>query len=176
MGHIKLATPVSHIWFLKGVPSRIGMVLGLPLHKVEEVIYFVSYLVTKVNEDLKSKVLDEIEEEFKSKGKDIKKNSGAKEKDMNEALEELKKAKDKAKQEVNSIKPLEVFNEIDYHRLSLKYGEIFDAGTGAETLKELFDKVDLGEGDGEDKETDGREEVDRGEEDRFTKIEDVTGI
>ena len=32
MGHIKLATPVSHIWFLKGVPSRIGMVLGLQLH------------------------------------------------------------------------------------------------------------------------------------------------
>jgi len=44
MGHIKLATPVSHIWFLKGMPSRIGTVLGLPTHKVEEVIYFILIL------------------------------------------------------------------------------------------------------------------------------------
>ena len=142
MGHIKLATPVSHIWFLKGVPSRIGMVLGLPLHKVEEVVYFVSYVVIKVDGDLKAKVLEDIEEEFKTKSKEIKKGNET-EKFQNNALEELKKAKDKAKQEVMSIKPLEIFNELDYHRLSLKYGEIFEAGTGAETLKELFIKVDL---------------------------------
>jgi DNA-directed RNA polymerase subunit beta' len=142
MGHIKLATPVSHIWFLKGVPSRMGMVLGLALHKVEEVVYFVSYIITKVDEDLKAKVLEEIEEEFKTKGKEIK-NSKETEKFQAKALDDLKKAKDKAKQEVASIKPLEIFNELDYHRLSLKYGEIFEAGTGAETLKELFIKVDL---------------------------------
>jgi DNA-directed RNA polymerase subunit beta' len=143
MGHIKLATPVSHIWFLKGVPSRIGMVLGLPLHKVEEVVYFVSYVVTKVNEDLKAKVLEEIEEEFKTKTKEIK-GSKETEKFQNNALEELKKAKEKAKQEVASIKLLEILNELDYHRLSLKYGEVFEAGTGAETLKEILTKVDLG--------------------------------
>ena len=142
MGHIKLATPVSHIWFLKGVPSRMGMVLGLALHKVEEVVYFVSYIITKVDEDLKVKVLEEIEEEFKTKSKEIK-NSKETEKFQAKALEDLKKAKDKAKQEVASIKPLEIFNELDYHRLSLKYGEIFEAGTGAETLKELFIKVDI---------------------------------
>jgi DNA-directed RNA polymerase subunit beta' len=142
MGHIKLATPVSHIWFLKGVPSRIGMVLGIPLHKVEEVVYFVSYVITKVDENLKEGVLAEIEEEFKVKSKEIKKNT-ENEKQQILALEELKKAKDKAKQEVASIKNLEVLTELDYHRLSLKYGEIFEAGTGAETLKELFMKVDI---------------------------------
>ncbi|MFZ2390209.1 MAG: DNA-directed RNA polymerase subunit beta' [Minisyncoccales bacterium] len=142
MGHIKLATPVSHIWFLKGVPSRIGMVLGIPLHKVEEVVYFVSYVITKVDEALKEGVLNEIEEEFKVKSKEIKKNT-ENEKQQILALEELKKAKDKAKQEVASIKNLEVLTELDYHRLSLKYGEIFEAGTGAETLKELFMKVDI---------------------------------
>ncbi|MFA5169542.1 MAG: DNA-directed RNA polymerase subunit beta' [Candidatus Paceibacterota bacterium] len=142
MGHIKLATPVSHIWFLKGIPSRLGMVLGLPLHKMEEVVYFVSYIITKVDENLKAKVLEEIEEEFKTKGKEIKGNKET-EKMQASALDDLKKAKDKAKQEVASIKPLEIFNELDYHRLSLKYGEIFEAGTGAETLKDLFIKVDL---------------------------------
>ncbi len=142
MGHIKLATPVAHIWFLKGVPSRIGMVLGIALHKVEEVVYFVSYVITNVNEELKEGVLNEIEDEFKVKSKEIKKNV-ENEKQQALALDELKKARDKAKQEVNSIKPLEVLTELDYHRLSLKYGEIFDAGTGAETLKELFMKVDI---------------------------------
>jgi len=142
MGHIKLATPVSHIWFLKGIPSRLGMVLGLPLHKMEEVVYFVSYIVTKVDENLKARVLEDIEEEFKTKTKEIK-GSKETEKFQANALDDLKKAKDKAKQEVASIKPLEIFNELDYHRLSLKYGEIFEAGTGAETLKDLFIKVDL---------------------------------
>ena len=142
MGHIKLATPVSHIWFLKGIPSRIGMVLGVPLHKIEEIVYFVSYIITKVDDKLKEGILSEIEEEFKSKSKDIRK-SIENEKQQDIAIEELKKAKDKAKQELASIKTLEVLNENDYHRLSLKYGEIFEAGTGAEVLRDLFSKLDL---------------------------------
>jgi DNA-directed RNA polymerase subunit beta' len=46
MGHIKLASPVSHIWFLKGVPTRIGIVLDISLQKVEEVIYFIFALIS----------------------------------------------------------------------------------------------------------------------------------
>ena len=45
MGHIELATPVSHIWFFKGVPSRIGLVLDMSPRDLEEVLYFVSYVV-----------------------------------------------------------------------------------------------------------------------------------
>ena len=45
MGHIKLATPVSHIWFFKGVPSRMGLVLDMSPRDLEEVLYFVSYVV-----------------------------------------------------------------------------------------------------------------------------------
>jgi DNA-directed RNA polymerase subunit beta' len=142
MGHIKLATPVSHIWFLKGIPSRIGMVLGVPLHKIEEVIYFVSYIVTKVDDKLKARILSEIEEEFKSKAKDIKKNI-ENEKQQEIALNDLKKAKDKAKQELDSITPLAVLNENEYHALSLKYGEVFEAGTGAEVIRDLFSKIDI---------------------------------
>ena len=137
MGHIKLATPVSHIWFLKGIPSKIGMVLGISLNKVEEVIYFISYIVTKVNEDSRVKIVEEIEEEFKSKSKELKNDK--------EALDELKQSKERAKQEVASIKNLAVLNEIDYHRLSLKYGEMFEAGTGAEVIKEIFQKINIDE-------------------------------
>ena len=45
MGHIELATPVSHIWFFKGVPSRMGLVLDMSPRELEEVLYFVSYVV-----------------------------------------------------------------------------------------------------------------------------------
>ena len=45
MGHIELATPVSHIWFFKGIPSRMGLVLDMSPRDLEEVLYFVSYVV-----------------------------------------------------------------------------------------------------------------------------------
>ncbi len=46
MGHIELATPVSHIWFVKSLPSRIGLILDIPLKNLERVLYFESYIVT----------------------------------------------------------------------------------------------------------------------------------
>jgi DNA-directed RNA polymerase subunit beta' len=50
MGHIDLATPVSHIWFLKSMPSRISLILGMGPTDVEKVVYFAGYLITKVHE------------------------------------------------------------------------------------------------------------------------------
>ena len=47
MGHIELAAPVSHIWYFKGIPSRMGLVLDMSPRSLEEVIYFASYVVTK---------------------------------------------------------------------------------------------------------------------------------
>ena len=45
MGHIDLASPVAHIWFLKSLPSRLGMVLDIPLRDIERVLYFEAYMV-----------------------------------------------------------------------------------------------------------------------------------
>ena len=45
MGHIELASPVAHIWFLKSLPSRIGLMLDMMLKDLEKVLYFESYLV-----------------------------------------------------------------------------------------------------------------------------------
>ena len=47
MGHIDLASPVAHIWFLKSLPSRLGMVLDIPLRDIERVLYFEAYMVTE---------------------------------------------------------------------------------------------------------------------------------
>ena len=142
MGHIKLATPVSHIWFLKGVPSRIGLVLDLPFHKVEEVIYFLSYIVVNVDEGAKKGILEEIEREYKSKLKEQKSSIEDKD-DQDEAASDLKTARDRAREELMSLKPLKILSEIEYTHLALKYGEMFEAGTGSEILKRIFEKMDL---------------------------------
>ena len=72
MGHIKLAAPVAHIWFMRGVPSKVATVLGVGLQEIERVIYFASYVVMKVDEDLKAEAMKRIESEFKSKIKSAK--------------------------------------------------------------------------------------------------------
>ncbi|MBU4461986.1 DNA-directed RNA polymerase subunit beta' [Patescibacteria group bacterium] len=134
MGHIKLAAPVSHIWFLRGVPSRMGLILNKSSQQLEKVIYFSSYIITSVNEDAKKKILEDIEQEYKRKVKREK---------TNQAKLELKQARDKAREEVLEIKPLMILSEAVYHSLSLKYGEVFEAGTGAEVIRAIFEKVDL---------------------------------
>jgi len=134
MGHIKLTAPVSHIWFLRGVPSRMGLVLNKSSQQLEKVIYFSSYIVTEVKEDVKKRILEDIEQEYKRK---VSKEKTA------AAKMELKQARDKAREEVLEIKPLRIISEAVYHALSLKYGEVFEAGTGAEVIRTIFEKVDL---------------------------------
>jgi len=134
MGHIKLATPVSHIWFLRGVPSRMGLVLNKSSQQLEKVIYFSSYIITKVDNEARQRILDQIEQEYKTK---VKKET------TEQAKNELKQAREKVKEEVLEIKMLRILSEVTYNDLSLKYGEMFEAGTGAEVIRDLFSKIDL---------------------------------
>ncbi|MGB2632155.1 MAG: DNA-directed RNA polymerase subunit beta' [Minisyncoccales bacterium] len=155
MGHIKLACPVSHIWFLRGVPSRIGQVLDLPMLQLEKVIYFASYVIITVDEEEKKSIAAQIEAEFNEKTKTQKKILGlenlqntakddkAAQKELQGALEELRDARDRAKSELNSIQFMRVISEAEYRNLSLKYGQCFSAGTGAETIRKLCEKVDI---------------------------------
>ncbi|MDD5750185.1 MAG: DNA-directed RNA polymerase subunit beta' [Candidatus Pacebacteria bacterium] len=143
MGHIKLATPVSHIWFLRGVPSRIGMVLGLPSQKLEKVIYFAAYIITKVDEQAKASLLKELDEEFKNKSQNIKKQAKDKNKISSPEQDKLKETYLSRKQEISSLEPLAILSEAQYREYISRYGEIFEAGTGAETVRTLFEKIDL---------------------------------
>ena len=96
MGHIELATPVSHIWFFKGVPSRMGLVLDMSPRDLEEVLYFVSYVVIdKGNTPLENKqTLSEKEYRayYEKYGNTFKVGMGA------EAIKELLKKVDLAKE------------------------------------------------------------------------------
>src|SRR3989344_908926 len=71
MGHIELAAPVSHIWFLRGVPSKIGLVLDLSVQNLEKVIYFANFIVTEVNEGGKAATSEQLKNEYKGKKKQI---------------------------------------------------------------------------------------------------------
>jgi DNA-directed RNA polymerase subunit beta' len=63
MGHVDLAAPVSHIWFFKGVPSRIGYLLDMAPKELEKVLYFAASIVTWVDEEARAKDLDSLEKE-----------------------------------------------------------------------------------------------------------------
>ncbi|MBI2676856.1 MAG: DNA-directed RNA polymerase subunit beta' [Candidatus Yanofskybacteria bacterium] len=134
MGHIRLASPVAHIWFLRGVPSKVAVVLDVSLVELERVIYFASYIVMRVNEELKAEAMKKIENEFRSKIKNAK--------DENEAIR-LKEQKDYEKNNLRAIKKYQILSELDFRDLSLKYGEVFEAGIGAEAIKKLLGEIEL---------------------------------
>jgi DNA-directed RNA polymerase subunit beta' len=134
MGHIKLATPVTHIWFLRGVPSRIGLVLDVTATDLERVVYFAGYIITKVDEKAKVEVTKMLERDYKERVKNAKD-------DKEKAA--LREAYDKSKSELDSLHPMKVLNEVTYHRISMKYGEIFEAAIGAEALANICKSIDL---------------------------------
>ncbi len=134
MGHIELATPVSHIWFLRSMPSRIGLVLGMTTSDLEKVVYFAGYIVTKVHQAEKDGFLKELESEFKTKVK------AAQDEKTREALKELVVT---ARREIESLVPGLVMDEVQFHKYSMKYGAIFEAGIGAEAIFEILKKTDM---------------------------------
>ncbi len=158
-GHIKLAAPVSHIWFLRGVPSKIGLVLGLSVQELEKVIYFASFVIISVDGEKKKSLLDQVTDEYKVKRKNIEmeieklsvnnKKSDKKEETkerltlQQERLSKLEEAYEIAKKELKELYPLQILSESQYQDLSLKYGQVFEAGIGAEAIHQLLEQVDL---------------------------------
>src|SRR5512142_316916 len=67
MGHIELASPVSHIWFVKGTPSRIGLLLDMTPRVLEQVLYFAKYIIIEVDENARRKASQQVEHEVESR-------------------------------------------------------------------------------------------------------------
>ncbi|PIQ91411.1 MAG: DNA-directed RNA polymerase subunit beta' [Parcubacteria group bacterium CG11_big_fil_rev_8_21_14_0_20_39_22] len=134
MGHIDLATPVTHIWFLRSMPSRLGLVLGMSTAELEKVVYFAGYIITKVSSDERDRIMKEIDGEYKSKLKTLS------DERSKEALKEKLLA---AKRELEGIVEGAVIDEVAYHNYSLKYGTLFEAGIGAEAIYDICKNLDL---------------------------------
>ena len=71
MGHIDLAAPVSHIWFFKGVPSRIGYLLDIAPRELEKVLYFAASIVTAVDVEAREKDLNDLEDKVQAESERI---------------------------------------------------------------------------------------------------------
>lgn len=142
MGHIKLATPVSHIWFLRGVPSKIGLALGIGPQDLERVIYFSAYIIMEVKEDLKEQSLESLEKEYKTKQKEIRSD----EKDpvkLEKILEDLKEQYRGTKEDIKNLRPYQILSEVEYFNLSSRFGQVFTAGIGAEAIRKILEKMDI---------------------------------
>ncbi|MEN8252520.1 MAG: DNA-directed RNA polymerase subunit beta', partial [Patescibacteria group bacterium] len=139
MGHIKLSVPVSHIWFLRGVPSKIGLALGLSPQALEKVIYFSSYIVTDVDEEAKIQAQENLESEFKHKQKELKA------KDDKETLQELKKQFRSKRDVLKNLQKYQILSEVEYFNLSTSFGQVFSAGIGAEAIRDLLVEMDVDE-------------------------------
>lgn len=134
MGHIELCVPVSHIWFLRGVPSRMALILGITASALEKVIYFSGYIVIQTVESERARLLKELDTEFQAKRKELQ---------NDEAREALQSRMEETKQEIESIKQGIVLDETTFHKYSLKYSTLFTARTGAEAIYDLFKALDL---------------------------------
>ncbi|MBI4276748.1 DNA-directed RNA polymerase subunit beta', partial [Candidatus Uhrbacteria bacterium] len=169
MGHIALAAPVSHIWFLRGVPSKIGLVLDMSVQNLEKVIYFANFIITNVDATAKEQTIAAVRDEYKGKRRQIEADAERKTKELAgtptpeatpptketadavRAIEREKKARlteldeafEVAEGELNALEPLEILTEHDYQSLSLKYGHVFDAKIGAEAIHYLLTRLDL---------------------------------
>lgn len=108
MGHIILQSPCSHIWFLRGISSKVGLILDLTMQSLEKVVYFASFVVTDVDEDLKNATIEQIKQEFKQKKKSI-------ENDYKKQVEEIKNKKPKMLQAGQNKEEVEknILDEID---------------------------------------------------------------
>ena len=134
MGHIELASPVAHIWFFRGIPSRLSILLDISVSDLEKVIYFAGYIITKVNQDEKKNIIESLESEYKTKVKGV---------TDEETREKLKELLFNTKKEINDICESKVLNEANYRHFSLKYGTCFEAMIGGEAIYYILKNLDL---------------------------------
>ncbi len=103
MGHIELAAPVVHIWYVKATPSRVGLLLNLSVNDIEKVLYFVKYVVTDINEKQHKNVITNLDKDYHNRVNELdkiyedekaglKKRKFDKAKDEQVADEEIRKA------------------------------------------------------------------------------------
>ncbi|MBM5789596.1 DNA-directed RNA polymerase subunit beta' [Candidatus Parcubacteria bacterium] len=167
MGHVELAAPITHIWFLRGVPSKIGTVLDLSIQNLEKVIYFASFLITSINEEAKEQTTEQVKQEKKSKQKMIEgefkrdigrlsQKFGEDEKKIkaetvrleeirDQKFEELEADFEQVMEDLKQMQMLAIISEQTYHEWSLKYGHIFEAGIGAQAVHEMLKRVNVEE-------------------------------
>ena len=175
MGHIELAAPVAHTWFVKGAPSQMGLLLDLSPRSLERVLYFAQYIVTHVDETAKQKVVQQVQEDAHQEIAQREEFATTKIRELQEQLEVVRRDKEKQKSskileeieqvercfaeeraqlekgleskidEIEDLQPLRLLTESKYRELKRKYGDIFEADIGAEAILDILQNLNLDE-------------------------------
>ena len=166
MGHIKLATPVAHIWFMRGVPSTMSLLLDLTVKNIERVAYFQSYIILSTNDEKITQLLADNEAEFEAGRAAIKmryeqaaglerNDSETKKKtnetvdfkalsaEMNRELEDLNETYNEKKTILSSLNKGALMSETAYRNLPEEYEELLEVGMGGAALYQLLGEIDL---------------------------------
>ncbi len=160
MGHIELACPASHMWFAKGVPSRLGLLLDLSPRNLERVLYFSHYITTTLNEEARQAAIKQLEERYSLEIAERQSTLEAGITEMEQASVEevnqlrrnweeektqLKEQLTTAVEQLNGLCLRGLLTESQYQELKHKYGQVFEAAMGAEAIYQLIKGINLNE-------------------------------
>ncbi len=154
MGHIELAVPVAHIWYLRGTASTIGQILNMTAKNLERIVYFASYVVVNVEESKKKAALEKLATDYKGQQQLIKKQfdseTGKKNADLKSiaerqgtALAQLEERYSADKVQLDGLVVKALLSENEFRDLGDRYSEVFTAQTGAVAVLELLGQIKL---------------------------------
>ena len=154
MGHISLATPVAHIWFMRGTPSAMSLLLGITVRNLEKIAYFATYVILDVDGETRDAYLADLEAETEAARAAIKirfqreaETDGADVKVLAEQqtreYEELEATYSQKKAQLESLQKCALLSDTDYRNLPEEYEELIKVGMGGDALKTLLDDIDL---------------------------------
>ena len=154
MGHISLAAPVAHIWFMRGTPSAMSLLLGITVRNLERIAYFATYVILDVDAEKRDQYLADLEAETEAgrmaikmrfekeaevEGADIK----ALAEQQSREVEDLNESYTLKKSQLESLVKGALLNETDYRNLPEEYEELVKVGMGGTALRALLDEIDL---------------------------------
>lgn len=154
MGHIQLAAPVAHIWFMRGTPSAMSLLLGITVRNLERIAYFATYVILNADEEKRDQMLADLEaeteagraaikmryeKEAEAEGADVKALAAA----QTRETEELNDSYTLKKTQLDSLVKGALINETDYRALPEEYEDLIEVGMGGTALKRLLDEADL---------------------------------
>ena len=154
MGHITLAAPVAHIWFMRGTPSAMSLLLGMTVRNIERVAYFAAYVILDVDVEQRDQLLADAEAEVQAariaikmryekeaevEGADIKELAKA----QTREVEELESSYQIKKAQLDSLVKGALLSETDFRNLPEEYEDLVRVGMGGLALKALLDEIDL---------------------------------
>ena len=158
MAHISLAAPVAHIWFMRGTPSAMSLLLGITVRNLERIAYFATYVILKSNDEKRERYIADLDAETEAgraaikiryereaEGEDANVDVKALAEQMSREVEELNESYTIKKAQLDSLVKGALINEVDFRNLPEEYEELVEVGMGGLALKAMLDAIKLPE-------------------------------